>query len=47
MALLDSPAPREVTEIAFAADNPGTPAFTTRTIDGPAEAQELGRVLFE
>ncbi len=68
MALLDSPAPQEVTEIAFAADNPGTPAFTTRTIDGPAlkrrlesalgrpvesftgtaaEAQELGRVLFE
>ena len=68
MALLDSPAPQEVTEIAFAPDNPGAPAFTTRTIDGPAlkrrlesalgrsvesftgtpaEAQELGRVLFE
>ena len=68
MALLDSPGLQEVTEIAFAPDNPGAAALTTRTIDGPAlkrrlenalgrsiesftgtpaEARELGRVLFE
>ena len=45
MALLDSPAPQEVTEIAFAPDNPGTPAFTTRTIDGPALKRRLESAL--
>jgi hypothetical protein len=69
MALLDSPAPQQVTHIAFAPDDPGASVVTTRAIDGaalrrqietrlgkpvetltaitPAEAAELGRILFE
>jgi len=35
MALIDSPAPQEVSQIVFARDNPGGPALTTRMVDGP------------
>jgi hypothetical protein len=45
MALLDSPVPQEVTEIAFAPDSPGAPALTTRTLDGPALKRRLESAL--
>jgi hypothetical protein len=36
MALMDSPVPQRVAYIAFAPDDPGTPVFATRTVDGRA-----------
>jgi hypothetical protein len=45
MALLDSPGLQQVTEIAFAPDNPGAATLTTRTIDGPALKQRLESAL--
>jgi hypothetical protein len=45
MALLDSPGLQEVTEIAFAPDNPGAATLSTRTIDGPALKRRLESAL--
>ena len=41
MALMDSPAPQQVTSIVFAPDDPGAPVFTTRTVDGAALKRQI------
>jgi hypothetical protein len=45
MALLDSPSPQYVTRIQFAANNPGSPVFNTRAIDGRALRRQLETAL--
>ena len=45
MALMDSPAPQEVTYIVFAPENPGAAVFTKRTVDGRALKQQVEAAL--
>jgi hypothetical protein len=45
MALMDSPAPQQVTAIVFAPENPDEPVFTTRTVDGGALKRRIEATL--